>query len=190
MFGGGTSVILMIELDKEFDYKKYENRKDLLEWFAVWYIKRAKREKCLPMRTVQDNCLHTSPNSYVSDNHTSGITLYRQENLQVQLFVLPPDSKVPFHTHPNMDSYEAYVGGDLFLYINGEQAGDHDKLRDFDNLEDKDSFYNITFLKLFRVKPTFPHGGTTGDKGGAFLSIQHWKNGVEPSSPTKDWENS
>ena len=187
MFGGGIGVILMIELDKEFNYDKYEGD-NLLEWFAIWYIKRAKKEKCLPMRTIQDNCLHTSPDSYVSNNNTSGITLYRQKDLQVQLFVIPPNSKVPFHTHPNMDAYEAYMGGDLFLYINGEQAGDHDRLKNFDNLENKDSFYDITFLKHFRVKPEYPHGGTTGKKGGAFLSIQLWKNNIKPSSPVDDWK--
>ena len=189
MFGGGISVTFMIETDKEFDYEKYKGE-NLLEWFAIWYIKRAKKERCLPMRTVQDNCLYTSPSSHVSDNSTSGITLYRQKNLQVQLFILPPNSSVSSHTHPNMDSYEAYVGGDLFLTIDGQQAGDHDKLKDFDNLKDKESFYADAFLKYFRVKPTTPHGGTTGGKGGAFLSIQHWKNDVEPSSPTKDWRDS
>ena len=70
MFGGGTGVIPMIESDKEFNYDKYKGD-NLLEWFAIWYIKRAKREKCLPMRTIQDNCLHTPPDIAYNETQLS-----------------------------------------------------------------------------------------------------------------------
>ena len=177
----------MIEADKEFNYDQYDGA-NLLEWFSIWYVKRAKEEKCLPTRTVQDNCLYLPPSSHVNNNVVSGLTLYRQRDLQVQLFVLPPYSEIPMHTHPNMDSFEVYIGGDVFLFIDGEEAGDHLKLGGFDYLENKEEFYNVLFLQPFRIKPESPHGGTIGRKGGAFLSIQHWKNKVEPSSPMDDWE--
>ena len=176
----------MIEADKEFNYDQYDGA-NLLEWFSIWYVKRAKEEKCLPTRTVQDNCLYLPPSSHVNNNVVSGLTLYRQRDLQVQLFVLPPGSKIPMHTHPNMDSFEVYIGGDVFLFIDGKEAGDHARLGEFDYLEDREEFYDLLFLQHFRITPTSPHGGTIGKKGGAFLSIQHWKNKVEPSSPMDDW---
>jgi len=179
----------MIELDKEFNYGKYKDRKDLLEWFAVWYLKRAKREKCLPMRTIQDNCIYKPPHSSrAKDNSVSALTLYRQENLQVQLCIFPPYSEVPSHTHPNMDSFEVYIGGEPFFLIKGIDPEHHEELRNFDNLKDKESFYNKLFLKSFRITEKTVHSATFGKKGGAFLSIQHWKNGTKPASPADDWE--
>jgi len=151
-----------------FDYDKHDGD-NLLEWFSIWYIKRAKKEKCLPTRTIQDNCLHLPPSSHANSNAVSGITLYRQRDLQVQLFVLPPDSEIPTHTHPNMDSFEVYIGGDVFLFIDGEEAGDHAKLESFDYLEDKEEFYDLLFLQHFRVKPASPHGGGNREEGRGFF---------------------
>ena len=39
-----------------------------------------------------------------------------------------------------------------------------------------------------RVKPNELHGGRTSDKGGAFVSIQHWLNGIEPSNVGLNWD--
>jgi len=180
----------MIELDKEFDYDKY-NGSNLLDWFAVWYVKRAKKEKCLPMRTIQDNCIYMPPNSHAASSSVSGLTLYRQKDLQVQLYNLPPNSEIPLHVHPNMDSFEVYVGGDALFTVEGIDTEEHNrKIENFDHLEDKEEFYKEMFLRNFRVTETTSHGGRMGEKGGAWLSIQHWKNGVKPSSPIEDWEDS
>jgi len=178
-----------IELDKEFNYDKYAGS-NLLEWFAVWYLKRAKRERCLPMRTIQDNCFHKAPQDSRTDTNdsVSGLTLYRQKDLQVQLFIFPPCSEVPPHVHPNMDSFEAYMGGEPLFQIDGIKTDHHDKLENFDTLEDKDAFYNQLFLKSFRITEKTLHHARFGKKGGAFLSIQHWKNGVKPTSPADDWK--
>jgi hypothetical protein len=175
---------------KDFDYEKYKGSVDLLEWFTVWYIKRAKQEKCLPLRTMQDNCFYKSPrNSRAGLNSVSGLTLYRQGDLQVQLFIFPPRSRVPPHVHPNMDSFEVYVGGEPFFDIDGYDSSEmHGKLGNFDDLRDKKSFYNKLFLKSFRVTENTVHHAEFGKKGGAFLSIQCWKNGTKPTSPADDWE--
>lgn len=181
--------------EEEFDYEKYEGKEDLLDWFVAWYLGRAIHAKCLPLKTVQDNCLYSMPDSHVSDGFLAGLTLYRQGSLQVQLFMMSPNSKVPMHTHPNMDSYEAYVGGEPLFVIEGQDGKDlysflpesNEKLKNFDNLENKESFYKDIFLKRFRITKDTLHGGEFGKKGGAFLSIQHWKNNLEPTSPVDDW---
>ena len=176
--------------EKEFNYRKYKDSEDLLEWFAIWYLKRAKQEKCLPMKTIQNNCIYKSPDSSRTKNSSaSALTLYKQENLQVQLCIFPPHTEIPPHTHPNMDSFEVYIGGEPFFLIEGSEPEHHEDLENFDNLKNKESFYNKLFLRSFRITEETVHSANFGKKGGAFLSIQHWKNGVEPASQADDWEN-
>ena len=177
--------------NKDFDYEKHKACEDLLERFAVWYLKRAREEKCLPVKTIQDNCLYTEPDSHANSNSLSGLTLYRNNNLQVQLFIFPPNSKVPMHVHPNMDSYEVYIGGDVFFDVDGvDQSKMHDMVRNYDDLEDRKSAHEWLLLRSVRITEESSHGGNAGEKGGAFLSVQCWKNDVKPTDPTKDWEES
>ncbi len=39
-----------------------------------------------------------------------------------------------------------------------------------------------------RVRPNDWHGGIASKNGGAFISIQHWLNGVKPTHVGADWE--
>ena len=41
--------------------------------------------------------------------------------------------------------------------------------------------------KTIRVKPNDIHGGTSSKNGGAFISIQHWLNDVDPSHVSSNW---
>ena len=43
-------------------------------------------------------------------------------------------------------------------------------------------------IYITRVRETDWHGANVMTDGGAFLSIQHWRNGVAPSSVGLDWE--
>ena len=38
-----------------------------------------------------------------------------------------------------------------------------------------------------RVLPESKHDAKAGPKGGCFLSVQHWLNGVKPTSVGNDW---
>ena len=97
--------------------------------------------------------------------------LYRKGCFQVQLFTVAPNIEIPDHIHPNMDSYEVHVGGDIAFRVNGE----------FNNPK------NNLMPGVTRIRPTDFHGGSFGKRGGLFLSVQHWLNGVEPSSAGEDW---
>ena len=44
------------------------------------------------------------------------------------------------------------------------------------------------FGYFIRVNANDWHGATVGNMGGSFLSVQHWKNGTNPSSVHWDWE--
>lgn len=129
---------------------------DDLTAFMNWWM------NLRPINTPTQNAL-----SHVADTH--GVVLYRQGQYQVELFNVKPNSEIPAHIHPNVDSYEVFVGGDIEFMRDGfwykqEQIG-----------------ANI------RVTPNSWHGGKFGERGGCFLSIQKWLNDVEPKFVGDDW---
>lgn len=102
----------------------------------------------------------------------SGVVLYREDEYQVQLFIVKPNSVIEPHIHPNVDSYEVFVGGDISFMCD-------------------DVWYEQKSLNdAIRVKPSSWHEAKFGNKGGCFLSIQKWLNGVEPTSVGDDWHDS
>lgn len=101
----------------------------------------------------------------VFNGELSGVVLYRQPPYQVQLFIIPPNCEIDDHIHPNVDSYEVYVSGDIKFRIAGEVSEEN----------------------VIRVLPTTYHGGSFGPKGGCFISVQKWLNDVAPTSVGADW---
>lgn len=133
----------------------------LEQFMREWLAKR-------PLLTPTDSPINI-------DGSLHGVVLFRKGPFQVQLFIVAPNSEIPDHVHPNVDSFEVYLSGEMAFRKNGVYVTkweDAEKLPGF----------------ALRVKPDDPHGGTFGPKGGAFLSIQHWLNGVKPSSVGNDWE--
>ena len=109
------------------------------------------------------------------------VVLYRKDNFQVELIICQPNTVIPEHKHPDVDSYECFLYGMKFTHsgetiINEEQA-----------LEEQDG-YPVNAYQTIRVRTNDPHGGTASDKGGAFISIQHWLNGVEPTHVGSNWD--
>ena len=116
--------------------------------------------------------INTPPeNSLVYQKDTHGVVLYRQPPYQVELFIVQPNSEIVPHLHPNVDSFEVFVSGDINFMCDGVW---------FD--------HNIIGNQI-RVNPTSWHGGLFGQRGGCFLSVQKWLNGVEPSFVGNDWQD-
>jgi len=101
----------------------------------------------------------------------SGAVLYRQDPYQVQLFIVQPNSDIKPHIHPNVDSFEVFVGGDIKFLC--------------DDVEYEQNALGMSI----RVKPNSWHGGKFGERGGCFLSVQKWLNGVFPTSVGDDWHD-
>ena len=129
---------------------------DDLESFKDWWL--TKR----PFNTPQDNIL-----THVAETH--GVVLYRQKPYQVELFNVKPNSEIPSHKHPNVDSFEVYIGGDISFMCDNHWLD------------------NMSIGQSIRVTPSTIHGGKFGERGGCFLSIQKWLNNKDPIFVGDDW---
>ena len=74
----------------------------------------------------------------------------------------------PEHTHPNVHSYEVGLSGDLWFSHGGKWI--HPKHPAF-------HFYKKN--RCIQVDNVHLHGASVGPKGGIFLSVQQWLNGVK-----------
>lgn len=143
---------------------------DPLVDFAAWYMERG--ASAVP-RSVHSGVRFVG--------HCAGITLFRQGEFQVQLWLCQPNSEVPDHRHPNIDQIQIYVSGEVALRWEGNPAVDMSKLQDVD--EHGCSVLNGRFI---RVRPGESHGATIGPNGGAFMGIQRWLNG-KAGDTELDW---
>ena len=104
------------------------------------------------------------------DENYSGVVLYRDGQYQVELFTIKKEAVGVPHIHPNVDSYECYVSGEIDFVISGQ-------------------LYSTKEGDVGQLTRIHPWDWHTGDskKGGSFLSLQKWLNGVSPTSVTLDW---
>lgn len=110
----------------------------------------------------------------------SGLTLYRQGPFQVQLWICEPNSVIPDHCHPNVDSIQMYLSGEVFLRLNGEEIVQPNDVHEAHNgLSSRHGFF-------IRICPGDIHGATIGPKGGSFLTFQRFLDG-KPKSVELDW---
>lgn len=122
-----------------------------LDRFAVWWLRNT------PVAPPAD-CV----------NHFGGftaMTLYRDGQFQVQMITATKRTEVPHHTHPNVDSLEKLISGDLELNVARENS------------------YRRGFLE---IRNDDDHWGAMKDAG-AFYSFQKWRNDVRPTSIHLDW---
>lgn len=146
---------------------------DVLENFCTTFLKKAPVLGAVPFAGAV---------SKIED--VTAILLYRQGQFQVQMFAVPEGTIIPEHAHPNVDSFEVYVGGNIQLSLDGRHVYSPAIL-----------FENKGPLKLasrrgerVRVRPNQIHGATIGAGGAVFLSIQHWLNGIKPHCVAADYD--
>jgi hypothetical protein len=136
---------------------------DDLEAFKNWWL--------------QNRVINTPADAKLNHyNGVLGVVLFRQEPYQVQLFITPPNFVIEPHIHPDVDSYEVFVSGNIEFMCDGRWLIDR-----------KDGSNRLG--EHFRVSPQSWHGGNFGAEGGCFLSIQKWLNNVKPSSVGANWHD-
>jgi hypothetical protein len=112
----------------------------------------------------------------------TSVIWYRDPQFQIQMFILPPNFLIPEHTHPNVDSYEVYVGGQIRFSHSGKWQMPEEDMFEADAMG-----FSRNRGTYKRVRPNDLHGGMSGPGGGVFMSVQRWLNGVEPHCITDDY---
>lgn len=108
---------------------------------------------------------------------------HRENKFQTQLFIVPPNYAIPEHTHPNVNSYEVYLGGHIRFSHSGIFVNELSEVEKINEIGESVCNWNI-----IQVDNTHKHGGMFGESGGVFLSVQEWLNNVEPHCVACDYE--
>jgi hypothetical protein len=108
------------------------------------------------------------------------ITLHRAPPFQAELVLVKPGGQgFPEHRHPNVDSVEIVLSGDIRFTRNGAPEPLCDGWP---------ALVAEGRLGLIGIPHTDWHGAAVGPDGAAFISCQHWLNGVEPTTVGADWD--
>lgn len=145
---------------------------DELEKFARWFLDKSSVIGMVPFAGAVD--------------HIEGVTsvlMYRHGQFQVQMFVVPPHTVIPEHTHPDVDNIQVYMGGNIQFSVGGRFVSLAE------NVAPDAGQLGLAKLrgKMFRVKPSDPHGAFIGEGGGVFLAIQQWLNGTMPDCVARNY---
>jgi hypothetical protein len=144
-----------------------------LEQFITWYMN-------APFQFAMSPVL----NEFNDFGKFFSIVIYRKDQFQVELFYgLPEAKEAEAHTHPDVDSYEMHVTGKMNFHCNGVVYPDT-------AITEETAALSVplavrSFQKVFSndIHGANPEGGI------AFLSFQHWKNDVKPSSVGHNWSD-
>ena len=146
-------------------------KEDNLSYFANWYLTSGKIDR-----------VYTPINKgLLFIEGVNGIVLYRHKPYQVELFICKPNLEIPEHYHPDVDSYELFLYGMRFTHSNETVISDKEALEEYEGMP-------LHAYRTIRVKPNDIHGGKASKHGGAFISIQHWLNDVDPTHVSSNWD--
>ncbi len=143
-----------------------------LEEFAQWY-----KDNNYPIRPPFEDPVYVTDISY-------SYVLYREGQYQAELYLVRPNTSSPDHSHPGVENIIMVWGGDIHTRQNGV-------------FQDLSSNYQTPAddgtNKLFgvcgqKITDQETHALIVGNKGGAFLSLEKWPEGVTPNSVTINWE--
>lgn len=105
-----------------------------------------------------------------------GVVIDRNDQFQTELFIVPGGLElIEYHNHPNVDSFEMHICGDFIFESNGIKYPSSPELV---HLNQKTLVYI----------PSEDIHGALWKSSGAFMSFQHWKNNVKPTSVILDFK--
>jgi hypothetical protein len=149
--------------------------------FARWFLKQPIGALRPPLEPIWRFVLGSGAEVY-------GCCIFRAAPYQVEMFTFPATPgrigwrEVPMHRHPNVDSLEHHLVGDISFVLNGKRVASDEQISEVD----EDGAQRLTGAQL-RIRPKDLHGGTVGPRGGVFLSLQRWPLGTVPTSIVLDW---
>jgi hypothetical protein len=116
-----------------------------------------------------------------SGNRMSMI-VYREPPFQVELVIWMPGCVVPAHRHPNIDSIQLAVSGELTLLLGSDEATTNELVA-----RSKTWKAETLAKRPVRVRASDWHGGKTGSTGATFFSFQQWTEGSKQTAAGIDW---
>lgn len=149
----------------------FYSHSDPLSAFLDWFISSSPKFGMIPLH-----------NAVQKIDGVTSVLWFRHNSFQVQLFIVPPNYIIPEHVHPNVDSFEVYLGGQAKFSLNGKW-----EIHDSEMINPTIDGISHVRTQSIRVLPSSPHGGTFGPSGGVFLSVQHWLNNVAPHCVSSDY---
>jgi quercetin dioxygenase-like cupin family protein len=108
----------------------------------------------------------------------SSVVLYRAGRYQAELFMGTSAGVFPDHSHPNVDSIEVMLAGQIDFRVRGRSVFPREVF------ENKLSTQGM----MVGVAAGATHGAIVHDGGGAFISLQKWRDGVPITSVGLDWD--
>ena len=128
---------------------------------------------------LRDSPIKPPVNSYASVNGYVGLTLYRDDRFQVQMWTFPPRAEVTEHSHPNVDSVLVKVTGKFRLVLNGKWMSPRDVTR---------TQWRGMNTWMTKIAANDVHGVKVGEGGASFLSITERLDGQSPESVHMVWD--
>lgn len=142
-----------------------------LEEFAEWY-----RDNGFPIRPPFEDPVYVTDISY-------SYVLYREGQYQAELYLVRPNTSSPDHSHPGVENIIMVWGGNVNTRQNGKLL-DYSQYYQQPNTDGTNQLFGKCSDKLTDGET---HALIAGDKGGAFLSLEKWPEGVKPNSVTINW---
>lgn len=119
-------------------------------------------------------------NSIINFGNIISMKLLYDPPFQVELFIVPnAPSSFTIHRHPNVDAVEFPLAGNSWLMLNGQAVWTDEQVQQWLQGE-------LPSLPVPINRTDWHEGG--GSTPYAFLSIQKWADGVEPTSVGIDWQ--
>ena len=131
-----------------------------------------------------------SDGEQTAPRHATSIVLYRDTPFQVVLIFMHPNSFLPDHTHPNVESIAVHLTGDMAYRRNGvvEEHWDSTVATTSGRKHTvKPDGTSVNFGQMQAVYCGLTHGGQFGPQGEVFLSIERWLKG-EPGHVHENWK--
>lgn len=117
--------------------------------------------------------------SFVGD--FAQLVLHRSGQFQTQLCLCKPNSEIPDHGHPGVESFLVHVTGDIDIRIDGNPIYPRGEPHELENgLCSKNGCCRA-------ISAGQSHGATIGPSGGAFITCQRWT-GEPPTTVELDWD--
>jgi hypothetical protein len=137
--------------------------------FSRWFMSQPPTSWLVPLNPV--HVIETQSGT------VRGVVLYREGRYQAEFFLVTESTNFPEHSHPNVDAIEVLIAGDIEFVVRGRS------LRRPGLLENP-----LKFAIRIGVGAGVSHTAILHGGGGAFLSLQHWREGVPMTSVGLDWD--